>query len=145
MGWRGATGFSAISMALILATTGCSSDDSGGDFPTSGVFASTPESTFPLVDGTSVNIQLTEGRLSASAGCNTLMGTYTVADNVLSVPMLASTRIGCPDDLADQDQRLEQLLTSSPRVSVNPLGFTIAGSDGTSLDMTQVSASPTSS
>ena len=132
-------------MALVLATTGCSGGDADGEFPTSGVFQSTADSTFPLVEGTSVRMELTDGRLSVSAGCNTLMGTYSVSAGTLSVPALASTRIGCPDNLADQDQRLERLLTSSPAVQVNPVGFTITAADATFLEMTQVSLSPTSS
>lgn len=133
------------SAALVLATTSCAADDASVEFPTSGVFMSTPDSTFPLVEGTSVRMELTEGRLSAGAGCNTLMGNYSVKGGVLSVPVLASTRIGCPDNLADQDQRLEQLLTSSPAVTVNPVGFTIIGADDNSLVMTQISSSPTTS
>lgn len=140
---RGLWGFPVIGMALIVATAGCSNDASESDFPSAGVFVSTSDSTFPLVEGTNVRMQLTEGRISVSAGCNTLMGNYSINDDRLSVPMLASTRIGCPDDLAAQDQRLEQFLSSSPTLAVTPVGFTMTGSDDAVLDMTQLSASPT--
>lgn len=145
MGWRGSVGLPVMGVAIVFATAGCSGDDSTSGFPTSGVFQSTSDSTFPLVAGTSVRMEVTEGRLSVTAGCNTLMGSYSVADDVLSVPVLASTRIGCPDDLAEQDQRLEQLLTSSPNVVGNPVGFTLTGSDSATLEMTQISSSPTTS
>ena len=145
MGWRALVGLPAASMVLIAATAGCSGGDSASEFPTSGVFQNTPDSTFQLVEGTTVRMEITEGRLSVSAGCNTLMGNYSVEGDVLLVPALASTRIGCPDNLADQDQRLEQLLTSSPAVAVNPAGFTITGTDAATLEMTQISSSPTSS
>jgi heat shock protein HslJ len=134
-------GISVVGVSLLL-TAGCSADAASSGFPDSGVYLSTAESTFPLVAGTSVRMELTEGRLSATAGCNTLSGNYSLKAQTLSVPVLASTRIGCPDELAAQDQRLEQLLTSAPTVAVDPLGFTLTGADATTLVMTQSSASP---
>lgn len=145
VGRRQRVGFSAVGLGLILAAAGCGSGDAEGGFPDSGVFLSAADSTFPLVAGTSVRMELIEGRLSASAGCNTLMGSYSVKDDTLSVPVLASTRIGCPPDLTEQDRRLEQLLTSEPKVSTDPRGFTLTGSDATTLQMSQISASPPAS
>lgn len=130
-----------VAVGLALASAGCASDDSGGGLPTDGVFASTPRSTFPLVAGTSVRMELIEGRLSVSAGCNSLMGAYRVDGGILIVPVLGSTRIGCPPALSEQDRRLEQFLTSSPAIASDSVGFTITATDGASLQMARIGPS----
>lgn len=77
-------------------------------------FVSTAAVGHDLVSGTSVLLTFEDGAIAAEAGCNTMISGYAWSDGVLEVDDLASTRMGCPDDLAAQDAWLTALLTSDP-------------------------------
>ncbi len=122
--------------ALVLAGAACGSGrDNGGGAVTmvSGDYRSSTASTFPLVDGTDVQLTLTAAEVSLSAGCNTLAASYSLAGDVLVVDDVAATLIGCPPDLADQDARLAAFLTARPVVSSSADGMTWTGGGGTTL------------
>lgn len=138
--WVAAAAWAAVAVLFaVTATTGCSAED---ESISDGVYLSTPESTFPLVPGSSVRMRIVEGRISINAGCNTLNGAYSVRNGQLRVTTLASTRIGCPAPLADQDQALEQFLTSSPRVDIAGNGFTLTDDTGLTLVLADSGESP---
>lgn len=59
-----------------------------------------------------------EGRLSASAGCNRLIGQASMDGNTLKVDQLASTRMMCYDEDAEREEELTQLLTNFPQVNM---------------------------
>lgn len=52
-------------------------------------------------------------KFSASAGCNTLFGSFTVEENRIIFSMLASTLIGCPEPEGSREQELAALLDSA--------------------------------
>jgi heat shock protein HslJ len=69
----------------------------------------------PLVEDTRIEIGFSEdGRLRATAGCNTLSGAVEVRAGRIVVGELASTRIGCPPERHDQDRWLAEVLTADP-------------------------------
>lgn len=69
----------------------------------------------PLVEGTRIEIGFTaDGRLRATAGCNTLSGAVDVRARRIVVGELASTRIGCPPERHEQDRWLVAVLTADP-------------------------------
>lgn len=70
------------------------------------------------VPGTRIRLDFADGRVSATAGCNTLGGTYGLRDGVLEVSELLMTQMGCPDPLAEQDRWLAGLLTGRPSAVV---------------------------
>jgi len=51
-----------------------------------------------------------DGRLSASVGCNRLIGNYRRLGGVLTVGRLASTLMACPDGLGEQEERFKAIL-----------------------------------
>jgi heat shock protein HslJ len=59
----------------------------------------------PLAD-TPTQLQFTDGRISGTAGCNRLMGSYTQADASLTLGPIASTRMACPSSLMQQEQQV---------------------------------------
>jgi heat shock protein HslJ len=69
-----------------------------------------------------------DGRVSASVGCNRLMGAYRRHGGFLSFGRIASTRMACSDGLGEQETLFRQALE---RVD----GY-ILGSDGTRLTLT---------
>ena len=104
----------AVAGALSLGACGDSTPDLNGQ-----TYASTEVSGHDLVAGSTVTLALEDGRISANAGCNTMNGSATWDGGTLVVAEpLASTMMGCPDDLAAQDQWLSSFLTSSPALKV---------------------------
>lgn len=67
-----------------------------------------------LVPDTHIRISFDDGRLSASAGCNTMFGGYHLEDGELVVDGLGMTEMGCSSELMEQDSWLSELLTSRP-------------------------------
>jgi len=70
----------------------------------------------PLAGGTSVSLTFSDGRITASAGCNTMGGDYTIKDDVLLIGQLSTTEMGCDPERDDQDRWLAGVLTGSPAV-----------------------------
>lgn len=126
-----------IGIIALLVASGCApspgDDPPAADVLVAGEYRSAPSSTFALVAGTTVSLDVEGTRLSASAGCNTLGATFGLNGDVVVIDDVVSTLIGCPEDLAEQDARLSALLTSGPRATASPDGFTLTGADGATL------------
>jgi heat shock protein HslJ len=69
-----------------------------------------------LVEGTSIRLRLEDGALTASAGCNSIGGDYTVADGVLRVSATSMTEMGCDPPRHAQDEWLAGVLSAEPTV-----------------------------
>lgn len=67
-----------------------------------------------LADGSRITLAFADGRLRATAGCNTMSGAYSLDGDTLEAEPLATTEMGCAADLMDQDSWLADLLTSGP-------------------------------
>ncbi len=72
-----------------------------------------------LVEGTSVSVGFYDGEISASAGCNSMSGAYSIANGQLHVSNLGTTEIGCSSALHEQDQWLATFMTSSPSLELD--------------------------
>ena len=77
-------------------------------------FLSTSVDGHRLVDGSTVRLDLHDGRLAARAGCNTLLGPVAWTDGTLVASDLASTMMACDPALMEQDTWLAGFLTGSP-------------------------------
>ncbi len=74
------------------------------------IFLSTGLAGRDLVAGSRVRLGFAAGQISASAGCNSMGGPYSIAAGRLSVGGLAMTEMGCDQALMAQDQWLAGLL-----------------------------------
>lgn len=81
------------------------------------------------VPDSTITIAFEGGSLSANAGCNTMVGRYTLVGGKLTAPQLASTMIACLGDLGDQDTWLGTFLGSSPTYTLT--GDTLTLTNGT--------------
>jgi heat shock protein HslJ len=70
----------------------------------------------PLVNGTRIRIGFEDGRMSASAGCNTMGGSYRIDGGLLVLDGLAMTEMGCDPDRHAQDDWLATFLGARPAV-----------------------------
>lgn len=72
-----------------------------------------------LVEGTVVRISVAEDSFSANAGCNTLVGGYTLTGDQLAVGEMGATMMGCDAPLATQDQWLAEVLARPGEVATD--------------------------
>lgn len=85
----------------------------------------------PLVEGTQIEISFAEGQVSATAGCNSMGGEYSLDGNVVMVGDMFSTEIGCDPDRHDQDDFVAAFLTASPVAALDGDLLTLATDDVT--------------
>lgn len=100
---------------------GCGDDDGGGGSAPEvdgREFVSTEATGHDLVAGTQIRIAFADGSLSANAGCNTMNGGYAFDGSTMQVEVLATTEMGCDEELMAQDEFLSGLLTSGPTVEL---------------------------
>jgi heat shock protein HslJ len=90
-----------------------------------------------LVDGTTVRLSFEEDTISAQAGCNTIFGSASWDDDVLTTDgPLAMTMMACDDGLSEQDEWLSSFLTSEPAITFE--GDTLVlGTDSEGITLTQ--------
>jgi heat shock protein HslJ len=96
-------------------------------------FLSTSVDGYDLVDDTVIRLSFDDGALSANAGCNTLLGDYSISGGRLSAPVLASTEMGCEMELMTQDRWLTDILALDPIVEVDGDTLTLRGAGGATL------------
>lgn len=73
-------------------------------------FVSTSVAGRDLVTGSRVTIMLKDGRLGVNAGCNSMSAAYQLDGGRLSMGVMATTEMACPDPLMAQDQWLAEFL-----------------------------------
>ena len=84
----------------------------------------------PMVPGTEVRLDFTDGSLGASAGCNSMGGAYRVDGNVLLLPEgLATTEMACDPARMDQDAWLAELLAGEPVLDLDADTLTVSAGD----------------
>lgn len=73
-----------------------------------------------LVEGTQIALTFSDdGRLSATAGCNSMGGEVTVEADRLVVSDLGTTLMGCDDARQAQDEWLSAVLSANPSYTVD--------------------------
>ncbi len=88
---------------------------------------------FELVAGTQISLRFhDDGRMSASAGCNTLQGDLTISDDTFEIVGIGMTEMGCDQPLHDQDSWLAGFLESSPAWTLDGDELTLS-SGGTEI------------
>lgn len=74
---------------------------------------------FDLVDGTSIQLMFRDGgQLGASAGCNSIGGTYRIEGGTFVFEGGGMTEMGCDPDRHAQDDWLVELLGSRPSIAL---------------------------
>lgn len=115
----------AVVLALPLALAGCGD---GGGTGSTGRPAPDLDGTAwiatkvtedgkprPLVTGSTLRVEFTDGNISINAGCNGMGGGYRVTGaGELSTGTLAGTLMACDQPLMDQDRWLSETVFASP-------------------------------
>lgn len=132
----------AVLVAGSAALAGCGSGAGAGagaeEVDLAGrTFTSSEVRGHTLVDGTTVRLSFEEDTISAQAGCNTIFGSASWDDAVLTTDgPLAMTMMACEDGLGEQDAWLSSFLTSEPTLSLE--GDTlILGTDSEGITLTE--------
>lgn len=116
-------------LAALTVTLASCADSSDAPDLAGRSFVSTSTPGHELVEGTTVTIEFGDDTITARAGCNTLTGGATWTDGTLDTSTLASTAMGCEQDLADQDMWLSTFLAGSPALELS--GSTLTLGDDT--------------
>jgi heat shock protein HslJ len=92
------------------------------------------ESASSTLAGTTVTLQLEEGRLSGNASCNTYNSSYTLEGDALTVaPEIATTRMACPDDIMSQEAAYLQVLSAVTGYQLEGTTLTLTTDDDRAL------------
>lgn len=81
-----------------------------------------------LVKDTQIRLRFADGRLTLTAGCNTMSGGYTLDGTLLRVSSLASTEMGCAPALMRQDSWLAGLFAKPVQLTTGADAAVISGS-----------------
>ena len=86
---------------------------------------------FTAVKGSALMVSFADGKLSASAGCNSMGGPAHLVDGVLLIDGgLMTTEMACAEPLMQQEQWFSTFLTSKPTATLDGDALTLAsGSD----------------
>jgi len=83
---------------------------------------------------TTATLQFEKGRLSGTDGCNRYTGTYSVNGPAFEVsPQLASTRMACPEQVANEAQAYMAALSASKLYRIDGARLLLLSADGTTL------------
>ncbi len=63
--------------------------------------------------GTRLTLMFQSGQVSGSSGCNSFQGTFTVAENALTIQPLATTRRACEETVMVQEQQFLRAIQSA--------------------------------
>ena len=134
----------SLCLAMLMPVAACGDDSFGSDASSDAspapvttadlagrTFVSTSVTGFELIDGTEIRITFEEDHLSASAGCNTVGGAYTVENDLISVSEPSATLMACDPQLMTQDEQLIGFLTDDPAITVSGDVLTLTGADVT--------------
>ena len=70
----------------------------------------------PSIGSTPMTFEIKEGRISAYAGCNRMMGQAEMSGDQLDTGKMATTLMMCHDDDMEREETLYSLLQSKPQV-----------------------------
>ncbi|MEV5646665.1 META domain-containing protein [Nocardia sp. NPDC052254] len=118
--------------AACSAGTDAAAPDSGSASPVGHSYESTTVEG-PQIPGAGP-LRLTFGepdRISANAGCNTLMGTADLSGGIMRTGPFASTRMACLGDRAGADDWATALLQAKPSWSLDGATLTLRTGDRT--------------
>jgi heat shock protein HslJ len=141
--------FVSLCLAMLMPVAACGDDSSGSDAASDDsptpvtaadlagrTFVSTTVTGFELIDGTEIRISFEEDHVSATAGCNTVGGAYTVENGLLSVSESSATLTACDPKLMTQDDQLIGFLTDDPAIALRGDILTLTGAE-VSVEMRQ--------
>jgi heat shock protein HslJ len=124
---------SALALGMLSILAGCGQPGAARStrLPAGRTFVSTSVTDGghqrPLVRATKISLTFHADTISANAGCNTISGAARPDAGRLVVGALATTAIGCPQPLADQDTWLANFLTSRPALTLQGPTLTLYG------------------
>ena len=125
----------ALLVIVGLTLAACGSDDGSavtGDGPTTAqlagrAFVSGEVTGHDLVQGSAITMRFADDSVSVHAGCNTMSGSYGVADGTFVADQFAMTEMACDEALMAQDTWLGEFLSSSPAITVDGSALRLSG------------------
>lgn len=125
--------------ATLVASCGSSGEDSAQPRATAPSASDPLEATYvvtgvtedgkprSLVKGSEIRLAFADGQLRITAGCNSMSGAYRLDGTRLSVESLATTEMGCPQPLMEQDTWVAGLFADPVQLSTGTDAAIISG------------------
>ena len=133
-------GSSQITGGTTASTSPSSSPEAGR------TYLSTEVTGHELVANTTISLSFdARGHLAVQAGCNSIGGSYSVANGKLRVDALSQTEMGCAPELMSQDEWLISLLATDPTFTVDADTLVISGPTGSITMLDKKTAQPDAS
>ncbi|MDE2563732.1 MAG: META domain-containing protein [Sphingomonadales bacterium] len=108
----------AIAIAVTAALGGCTTAQPGHWSPAGTKWRIVGlDGAPPSEPGKAMIVFSDDRRMSASVGCNSISGGYSLEDGRLMAKSLVSSLIGCENGLASEESALIALLSAAPQVS----------------------------
>jgi len=119
----------AAALITILATAGCAAAaaTSIGEREFLSVNVTDGGAPRPLVPDTRIRLNFSGTNLGASAGCNSIGGTYRIEGGRLVFEGGGMTEMGCDPQRHAQDDWLVEFLASKPAIRLNGTDLTLEG------------------
>jgi heat shock protein HslJ len=116
-----------------MALSGCGSGTD--DDPTGRTWQLTELDGSSLVEGTVIDLTISDGTASGSAGCNTYTGEVTVSDDGTMTlgSEIASTMMACDQPIMDQEQRYLDALAQVTGYEMAPDELLLLDANGKAL------------
>lgn len=119
-------------LALIVAATACGGDDQAEI--TDRTWQVTELAGQAPVEGTTLDMTITDETVAGSSGCNTYNGAATVSDDTISLgPDFAVTFMACEDPIMTQEQAYLEALSSAATFEVEGDTLTLLDDAGNAL------------
>ncbi len=116
---------------LVVCITACGEADSEVAGPT---WALTELNGAPPVEGTTIDMTISDDSVSGSSGCNQYTGSATVGDGEISLgPTLAGTMMACAEDVMAQEQAFIEALLAATTYEVAGDELSLSDANGTVL------------
>ncbi|MFD3706830.1 META domain-containing protein [Nocardia sp. NPDC058658] len=116
-------------IATVVAGCGSAEEDPVDDTatPMGHTYISTEVVGDKIPGGGPMTLTFTDGRISASSGCNSAGGTVDLSNHVLHTSPLAGTLMACPGDRANADAWQSTFLESDPTWRLDGDRLTLTG------------------
>jgi heat shock protein HslJ len=124
-----------IVLVIMVGFTACSGQNSvalNGDWKL--VSYGSKSNPTPAVPDIDTNVTFSsDGKINGSVGCNSFSGDYKVSGDKITFGPIASTLMGCPDPIGQQESVVFSVFTNEATFKIDGSTLTITSADGNSV------------
>ncbi|RXZ65841.1 META domain-containing protein [Pelagerythrobacter rhizovicinus] len=132
----------ALALPLLVLCTGCVARPAAPERLSESEWRFVQIDDYEPAEPDGARLSFGEEDVSASVGCNTMVGKWRVEQGRLIAGPLAGTRMFCQGDVWEQEQAVAALLVAAPTLEWQDADRLTLRSRGHSAELTRISVSP---